>query len=107
MPIFNDSAIAFLAKAGILIDCVVTHSAPSFCHPTTKSGIEAWLQYDLDLERDIDLERQTLERIHERLSKGGHPLKNWFYGHFHMSKTEYISGVNYTLLDCFEIKELM
>ena len=62
------------ASEVLRIDTVVTHTAPSFCYPTTKRGIEMWMAYDPNLGKDIDEERATMDRLHNRLLSDGHPL---------------------------------
>lgn len=106
-PVFDKSSFESLLANNISIDAIITHTAPSFCRPVTKEGIEKWLEYDTDLSKDLDMEREVMDRIHERLMKDEHPLKSWYYGHFHASVTEYISDIRFTMLDCMEIVEVM
>lgn len=42
----------------------------------------------------------------EALRYDRHPLRHWFYGHFHHSWNAEINGVNYTMLGIMEMKEL-
>jgi len=57
MTVFDESSFDELKSNNILIDTVVTHTAPSFCHPICKSGIEYWTQLDEPLSNDITQER--------------------------------------------------
>ncbi|WP_462394392.1 hypothetical protein [Alistipes indistinctus] len=88
------------------IDTVVTHTAPSFCYPTTKRGIEMWMAYDPNLGKDIDEERATMDRLHNRLLSDGHPLTQWYYGHYHCTSSDRIDGVGFYLLDIGQIREV-
>jgi len=106
MAVFDESSLDELKNNNILIDTVVTHTAPSFCHPINKRGIEYWTLLDETLSNDITQERATIDKIQERLLANGHPVSNWFYGHFHNSNVEYISGVRYKMLDIMELFEL-
>lgn len=103
MPVFNDAAFCEIARSDLHIDTVVTHTAPSFCHPMGKGGISGWLAKDATLESDLIAERQTMDLIRNRLIADKHPVKDWFYGHFHESHTEYISGIRFSLLNIGEL----
>jgi DNA repair exonuclease SbcCD nuclease subunit len=81
------------------VDVVVTHSAPDFCWPLSKSGIESWYKHDPDLESDVGKERSGLAS----LSKIATGYKRWYYGHFHKSNIEVIDDVLYRCLDELEI----
>ena len=105
-PIFNPVSLFELVSGNIQIDSVVTHSAPSFCMPTTKSGVEAWIQHDNALADDLDRERAIIDELYNRLVQDGNPLTNWFYGHYHDSYTEYISGIRFQMLDIMELYQL-
>lgn len=105
MPVFDEMLLTELKSNNILIDTVVTHTALSFCTPLTKAGIEHWLLKDKDLESDIIQERKIMDNIHDGLIREGHPVKKWFYGHFHNSYTEYISNICFRMLDIMELYE--
>lgn len=105
MPEFDEIQLGELKAGNILIDTVVTHTAPSFCTPFVKTGIENWLLKDKELEADIMHEREVMDTIHNYLSTEGHPVKNWFYGHFHNSHVEYISNICFRMLDIMELYE--
>lgn len=98
-PVYNEDALNELNASGIKIDIVATHTCPSFCKPTTKDGIQYWLQYDPMLEKTIDDERAVMDNIYNKLIADGHPLQKWFYGHYHYHNQEYIDGVQYIMLD--------
>ena len=104
--IFNGDALDEISKNGIKIDCVISHTCPSFCFPVSKSSIECWLSEDPELDSDLILERATMDKIYTRLVDDGHPLKNWVYAHFHGSNTESINGTNFSMLNIVEIKEI-
>lgn len=80
--------------------------APSFCFPTTKSGIEGWLEQDNTLSADLDYEGKVMDEIYEHLKVDNHPLSTWFYAHFHASKVEYISGIRFQLLNILELMQV-
>jgi len=106
MPVFDQISLSELKIADIQIDTVVTHTAPSFCAPLIKTGIEGWLLRDEKLAEDIAKEREVMDEIHNCLFKEGHPVKHWFYGHFHNSHTEYISDICFRMLSVMELCEL-
>lgn len=101
-PIFDENQLDKLNDKNVLIDFVVSHTAPSFCQLLTKDGIKNWMIYDQDLEKDVDNERQTMDKIFNKLKKDYHPLKGWVYGHFHKHVNENIDGIQYTMLDCIQ-----
>ena len=105
-PQFDEREMNAIKEAGLRIDTVVTHTAPSFCYPTTKRGIEMWMAYDPNLEKDIDEERATMDRLHNRLLSDGHPLTQWYYGHYHCTSSDRIDGVGFHLLDIGQIREV-
>ncbi len=104
--VYDNNALEELKDSGIIIDTVVTHTAPSFCEPHTKSGVACWLAGDEKLADDLDNERRLMTRIHKRLIQDSHTLKEWYYAHFHSSRTEYIAGIKYSMLDIQELRML-
>lgn len=46
-----------------------------------------------------------MTQIYSKLIKNNHKIKDWMYGHFHSSHTEFIDGVRFSLLDIDELKE--
>lgn len=106
----NEAAVfntqAFDELRGMRIDTVVTHTCPSFCYPITKSGIEGWLLKDAELSGDLNAERGEMDKIYNMLMSDNHPIRNWYYAHFHQSNNEFIDGIHFSLLNIMEIKEL-
>lgn len=99
LPTFVEGFFDDLAKSGIKIDTVATHTAPSFCFPRDKNGLEMFLQEDKALEADLNAERDVMDRIYNRLKEDGHPIRKWMYGHYHNSHNEEIDGTVFTLVD--------
>ena len=106
-PIYDSEVLDALKEQCVLIDTVVTHTAPSFCELQTKRGLTSWCMHDSALWSDTTQERQTMDDIHAHLLRDKHPLRLWYYGHFHQSWQSYINGVNYTLLDIMELQEVI
>lgn len=92
----------FVLKEDILtelrdIDIVITHSAPNFCNPLTKAGMQKWIPDDKNLELDVTIERHQLTRMYEIL-RTNNKISEWYYGHFHFNtKTYYDDSVFYAL----------
>ena len=105
-PIYNQLTLNSLLELDLQIDTVVSHTAPSFCELQTKRGLSSWCMKDSTLWDDTTQERQTMDDIHAHLLRDKHPLKNWYYGHFHQSWCSHIDGISYTLLDIMELQEL-
>lgn len=99
MPVFDINALEEIENEGIRIDTVLTHSAPDFCQPISKDGIQYWIKNDEQLSIDADTERQTLTKVYNWLDEHKHPLEQWCYGHYHFHNTENINGVTFKLLD--------
>jgi len=104
--VFDELKLDELSSEGILIHAVIAHTAPSFCFPTTKAGVAGWLMNDTTLERDLDIERGTMDKLFAYLIENKQPIGDWFYGHFHGSVNEFIRDVRFCLLDIQEIKEM-
>ena len=87
---------------------MVTHTAPSFCELTSKGGLFAEMAIrDEDLTEDVKNERQVMDSILDYLAANRHPLRYWFYGHFHQSWQAIDNeGIQYNMLDIMELKEL-
>ena len=88
------------------VDTVITHTAPSFCELTSKSGMSSWSIRDENLMDDVKYERQVMDKILNYLKTKNHPLRHWFYGHFHQSWHQEIDGVQYNMLDIMELREI-
>ena len=91
---------------GISIDTVISHTAPSFCEKISKSMVEHFAQSDPTLLKDVQAERETMDAIFHKLIADGHPVSNWFYGHFHQSWNADISGVRFKMLDILEFASI-
>ena len=85
-----------------MIDTVVTHTAPSFCPLLDKNGLRDWAAYDPQLLVDCDMERTTMDRIHQTLKDAGHPVNKWYYGHFHQKWTWKYENTDFKMLDIME-----
>lgn len=93
------------------MDIVVTHSAPSACYPR---GVDApivndWhnieLEHGNNLKGELQMERKKIDMLKDAVLKAYKPT-NWFYGHFHTSKTEIIDSVKFQALNINEICEI-
>lgn len=93
------------------MDIIVTHSAPSACYPR---GVDApivndWhnieLQHGNNLKGELQMERKKIDMLKDAILKAYKPT-NWFYGHFHTSKTEVIDSVKFQALNINEICEI-
>lgn len=98
-PVYREDKLNELSSEGIRVGIVATHTAPSFCQPLTKDGIKGWMELDKELEVDLNHERGIIDKIYKKLITDGHPLKKWFYGHYHFYNRETINSVEFTLID--------
>ena len=88
------------------IDIIITHSAPDFCEPLTKSNLKYWLDNDVQLNFDIFKERSTLTKIYNDLINNGNNLKTWYYSHFHHHYNSIIDNVKFVGLNINEFEEI-
>ena len=101
-PALRPDLMAEIARKGFHIDTVVTHTAPSFCEfVTPPADTDALILADLRHERDV------MDGLLAHLHHDGHPLRRWFYGHFHSSWNAELDGVVFTMLNCMELKQLL
>jgi hypothetical protein len=96
-PIFDNNAIEDIAN-NVKIDCVVSHTAPSFVNPETHSGFDEWTERDASLADDIREERKVFDRIFEHLRDKGMSPKYWAYGHFDLCHIEKRAGTIFRAL---------
>lgn len=82
-PVFDKEKIGNLFKSGIVIDSVVSHTAPSDVWPKEKDSSASWYRADSTLMEDVKHERTTMDEIRDELINNGAKLKAWCYGHFH------------------------
>ena len=98
-PIFDESSLQKLHGQGIHIDAVCTHTCPSFCEPTRKDDIAHFVAIDPTLEQDVNAERDTMDKLYERLIQDGHSLRYWYYGHFHYHSSAYFDNTYFCMID--------
>lgn len=99
---YLDKSKLKLIKEQYLVDTIVTHTAPSFCELSTKSGIVSWAEKDSTLLDDVQQERYVMDSLYNQLISDNHPISHWCYGHFHRSWHSSINGVMFILLDIME-----
>ncbi len=105
-PVFNPKMIKEISASKLKIDTVISHSGPSFCPPHTKDGIQSWLSQDPALDSDLENERKTMDAVWHELKKLGHPVRQWWYGHFHRSAWQKQDNCYFRLLDINEMDTL-
>lgn len=104
-PVYNEDSLAFI-PVEIPIDIVVSHTAPSFCELISHRGLQSWVALDPDLPDDVSCEREVMDHIFNALKENEHPIKHWFYGHFHQSWVGQREGVLFSMLDIEEFQSL-
>lgn len=97
--IYDEDKLSQLKLNNINIDIVCTHTCPSFSKPIGKENIKSWLDYDKELEKDLNTERETMDKIYAKLKSDGHSIEKWLYGHFHFHNSEFINNTNFIMLD--------
>lgn len=101
-PFYDEEALKKLKEDNILIDTVITHTCPSFAYPTHKKGIEYWTLMDVDLNKDLDMERSIMDNIYYHLIGDKQPIKQWYYGHYHSTNIQTYDGVKFQLMNCID-----
>lgn len=105
-PVYDAAKLSEISKTAIKIDTVITHSAPLFCYPQVKNNMDKRMLFDSKLAEDVQVERKTLSAIHKHLIEDKHLIKDWCYGHFHTSHTEFIGDIRFRLLNIDELVEI-
>lgn len=105
-PVF-DMAKLDAVNEKCAIDTVVSHTAPSFCQLISHNFLNVWATHDEALIEDVKKERIVMDRLYNYLIYMNHPLRYWFYGHFHQSWHQELDEVQYNMLDIMELRELM
>lgn len=100
-PVYNDEMLGLIGSQ-FSIDTVITHTAPHFCELISKSGLQSFAALDESLLNDVEEERATMTKLYNRLVNDSHPLKRWYYGHFHQTWSSSINGVLFKMLDIIE-----
>ena len=105
LPEFNKGRLDVIDRQ-CAIDIVITHTSPSFCELTSHHFLESWAERDENLMDDIRYERQVMDDIYNYLYTKNHPLRYWYYGHFHESWHAVIDDVMFNMLDIMELREI-
>lgn len=105
-PLFRPEEIESIPSE-IQIDTVVSHTAPSRCELCSHDGLQSWAEWDPYLLKDIADERATMDQIEQCIRDHRHPVRDWFYGHFHQSWTATLEGIKFSMLDIMEFKEIL
>lgn len=91
------------------IDIVLTHTAPSYCHPDNSIGfgplVESFAYYDERLKADLMYERQQMNELFHLLRLNGNSPSRHYYGHFHFNDHTVIDGCEHRLLGVGELWE--
>lgn len=104
-PVYNEELLDAINEH-FAIDTIVTHTAPFFCELTTKNGLDSWEENDETLLEDVANERETIDKIYNKLYADNHPVTHWCYGHFHQSWHSSIDGVLFLMLDIMEFYQI-
>ena len=61
---------------------------------------------DENLMDDVKKERKVMDDLYAYLYAKNHPLRYWYYGHYHQSWHAKIDDVMYHMLDIMELREM-
>lgn len=89
------------------IDILITHTCPDFLTPVPSdfSNIKYWTDKDNSLYPELVKERKYMSEVWENLKENNN-IQKYYYGHFHVSASEYIDSVKFRCLNIDEILEL-
>lgn len=104
--VLKEEELQVLEDEYVHIDTVITHPAPSFCPPLVKGDFECFCANDDTLADDVRRERESLDAVYDWLKQHDHPLRNWYYGHYHHSDICERDGTLFHLLSINELKEI-
>jgi len=87
------------------VDVLITHTCPDFLSPAPKSfsNIQWALDKDSPLKSELIFERDYMTQVWNKL-KENNSIKSYYYGHFHVTKTEYVEGSKFR---CLNINEMV
>lgn len=103
-PFFDIDKLNEIVEKYKIIDCMASHTCPSFTYPIDKRGINGWLEIDSELEKDVDEERQTMTNIYNFFKDKGVEVRKWVYGHFHEHNEEIYENTSFILLNHAQFK---
>lgn len=88
------------------VNIVLTHTAPLSFYPNFYNNLVlSFAKYDSNLIHDLTNERENMDKVYNIL-KENNEIYNWYYGHFHYSKSEIHDKMIARLLNINEIYEL-
>ncbi len=104
---YREEELRVLEEEGMRIDTVVTHTCSKALSPEmTKEDFEHFCANDDRLEEDVTKEWRDIEALYDWLKAHDHPLRNWYYGHYHRSLMAEHEGTIFHQLDIMELKEI-
>lgn len=103
-PVFRPDLLAEIPKG--TVDTVITHTSTSNTGINNPPWLSQWALTDPELPASIIEEKRILDKILKTLLENDHPVKEWYYGHYHLSGTDVIDGIRYTMLAIQELKEI-
>lgn len=101
---FDEETLKMLDAQSVKIDTIVTHAAPSFYPLPFDKDYEHYCANDNSLDDEVRSERERISRLYDYLISHHHPVRNWFFGHYHKSG-HYL--YNETKLRMLDIKEIV
>lgn len=104
-PFFDKEKLSMIDET-CAVDVMITHTSPSFCELSSHQGLHDWAMRDESLMDDVKYERKVMDNLFKHLKEKNHPLRHWFYAHYHQSWHAEIDGVQFNMLDIMELKEL-
>jgi UDP-2,3-diacylglucosamine pyrophosphatase LpxH len=104
--LFDEGILSKVLKSAMIIDIVVTHSAPLGVYPFDLDPIVVgFLRIDEDLKMDILTDRHDHARFMHYLIELGLKPWFWYYGHFHKSHWQMYNEISFKLLNINEIHQ--
>ncbi len=109
---FKWDKIGEIFKNTSKIDIVVTHTAPGFAHPQNDyvpivdHYCEIEKKHGYDLRAKLREERDLVSKLYDEIKAYNYKPSHWIYGHFHNTKKEIISGIEFKLLNINELYEV-
>lgn len=101
LPIYDVDKLNEIKSENIDINCIVTHTAPSFFPPTNKNEVKYWMAMDEKLEEDLDNERGVMDKIYYFAIKNFN-LICWAYGHFHDDTIGLWEKIKICMISCVD-----
>ena len=103
--VYNESEFAKLSRLSDKPDILLSHTAPRIA-TEIYTAPKYWVRFDEELSQDLEKSWEKEDKIFLAIKSNNIPIKKWYYGHFHKSKTTIADEIIFKMLNIKEIIEI-